>query len=181
MSSSAKVRVGEAAVPVTAEPVVLMKYNRFPYFLQENTHADPRMGNIENLYFHAAKTMAAHSSSLAWKIPWMGAWTVAVHGVGKSRTWLSDFTFTLHVHALEMEMATQSSVLAWRIPGTVEPGGLPSIRSHEVGHNWSDTAAAAVAAATSMKEDSDWDFDTGNTWFSVFHGGNLFPLYMFEK
>ena len=57
MSSSAKVQVGEAGVPVTAEPVVLMKHNRFPYFLQENTHSNLQMGNIENLYFHAAKTM----------------------------------------------------------------------------------------------------------------------------
>ena len=55
-----------------------------------------------------------------------GAWWAAVHGVAKSRTQLSDFTFTLHFHALEKEMATHSSVLAWRIPGTGEPGGLPS-------------------------------------------------------
>jgi len=59
--------------------------------------------------------------------------------------WLSDFTFTFHFHALEKEMATHSSVLAWRIPGTAEPGGLPSMGSHRVGHNWSDLAAAATA------------------------------------
>ena len=64
-----------------------------------------------------------------------GAWEAAVHGVAKSRTRLSDFTFTLHFHALEKEMATHSSVLAWRIPGTGEPGGLPSMGSHRVGHN----------------------------------------------
>ena len=64
-----------------------------------------------------------------------GAWWAAVHGVAKSRTRLSDFTFTFHFHALEKEMATQSSVLAWRIPGTVEPGGLPSMGSHRVGHD----------------------------------------------
>ena len=58
-----------------------------------------------------------------------GAWWAAVHGVAKSRTQLSDFTFTFHFHALEKEMATHSSVLAWRIPGTVEPGGLPSMGS----------------------------------------------------
>ena len=58
----------------------------------------------------------------------------AVHGVAKSWTQLSDFTFTFHVHALEEEMATHSSVLAWGIPGTGEPGGLPSIGSHRVGH-----------------------------------------------
>ena len=64
--------------------------------------------------------------------------------VAKSRTRLSDFTFTSHFHALEKEMATHSSVLAWRIPGTGKPGGLPSMGSHRVGHNWSDLAAAAA-------------------------------------
>ena len=63
--------------------------------------------------------------------------------VAKSRTRLSNFTFTFHFHALEKEMATHSSVLSWRIPGTGEPGGLPSMGSHRVGHNWSDLAAAA--------------------------------------
>ena len=69
------------------------------------------------------------------------AWWAAVHAVAKSRTWLSDFTFTFHFHVLEKEMATHSSVLAWRIPGTGEPGGLPSMGSHRVGHDWSDLAA----------------------------------------
>ena len=64
-----------------------------------------------------------------------GAWWAAVHGVAKSRTRLSDFTFAFHFHALEKEMATYSSVLAWRIPGTREPGGLPSMGSHRVRHN----------------------------------------------
>ena len=64
--------------------------------------------------------------------------------VTKSRTWLSNFTFTFHFHALEEEMATHSSVLAWRIPGMGEPGGLPSMGSHGVRHNWSDLAAAAI-------------------------------------
>ena len=62
-----------------------------------------------------------------------GAWWAAVHGVAKSRTRLSDFTFTFHFHALEKELATHSSVLAWRIPGTGKPGGLPSMGSHRVG------------------------------------------------
>ena len=75
-----------------------------------------------------------------------GAWYAAVHGVAKSQTQLSDFTFTFHFHSLEKEMATHSSVLAWRIPGTGEPGGLPSMGSHRVGHDWSDAAAAAAAA-----------------------------------
>ena len=74
-----------------------------------------------------------------------GAWWAAVHGVSKSQTWLSDFTFTSHFHALEKEMATHSSVLAWRIPGTGEPGGLPSVGSHRVRHDWSDLAAAAAS------------------------------------
>ena len=64
-----------------------------------------------------------------------GAWQAAVHGVTKSQTRLSDFTFTFHFHALEKEMATHSNVLAWRIPGTEEPGGLPSLGSHRVGHD----------------------------------------------
>ena len=73
-----------------------------------------------------------------------GAWWAAVHGVTTSRTQLSDFTFTFHFHALEKEMATHSSVLAWRIPGMGEPVGLPFMGSHRVGHDWSDLAAAAV-------------------------------------
>ena len=64
-----------------------------------------------------------------------GAWWAAVHGVARSRARLSDFTFTFHFHALEKEMATHSRVLAWRIPGTGEPGGLRSMGSHRVGHD----------------------------------------------
>ena len=64
-----------------------------------------------------------------------GAWWAAVHGVTKSWAQLSDFTFTFHFHALEKEMATHSSVLAWRIPGMGEPGGLLSMGSHRVGHD----------------------------------------------
>ena len=74
-----------------------------------------------------------------------GAWWDAVHGVTKSQTGLSAFTFTFHFHTLEKEMATHSSVLAWRIAGTGEPGGLPSMGSHRVGHDWSNLAAAAAA------------------------------------
>ena len=76
--------------------------------------------------------MAPHSS------------TLAVHGVAKSQTRLSDFTFTFHFHSLEKEMATHSSVLAWRIPGMGEPGGLLSLGLHRVGHDWSDLAAASL-------------------------------------
>ena len=75
--------------------------------------------------------MAPHSSTLAWQIPW----TEDTTKNPKSRTWLSDFTFTIHFHALEKEMATHSSVLAWRILGTRKPGGLPPMGSHRVGHD----------------------------------------------
>ena len=96
-------------------------------------------------HFHALeKEMATHSSVLAWRIPGTGepgglpmdrgAWWAAVHAVTEGQTRLSDFTFTFHFHALEKELATHSSVLAWRIPGMVEPGGLPSMGSHRVGH-----------------------------------------------
>ena len=64
-----------------------------------------------------------------------GAWKAAVHGVAKSQTQLIDCTFTFHFHASEKEMATHSSVLAWRIPGTGQPGGLPSMGLHRVGHD----------------------------------------------
>ena len=94
-----------------------------------------------------------------------GAWWAAVHGVTRSRTWLKDFTFTFHFHALEKEMATRSSVLAWRIPGTGEPGGLPSTGSHRVGHDWSDSAAAAaeqLILSLSTKDSNPWEM--GNEW-----------------
>ena len=64
-----------------------------------------------------------------------GAWKASVHGVAEDRTRLSNFTFTFHFHALEKDMATHSSFLAWRIPGTGEPGGLPSMGLHRVGHD----------------------------------------------
>ena len=64
-----------------------------------------------------------------------GAWWAAVHGVAEGRAQLSNFTFTFHFHALEKEMATHSSVLAWRIPGMGHPGGLPSMGLHRVGHD----------------------------------------------
>ena len=76
------------------------------------------------------------------------AWWAAVHGVARSRTRLSNFTFIFHFHALEREMATHSSVLSWRIPGTGDPDGLPSMGSHRVRHDWSDLAAAAAICWT---------------------------------
>ena len=81
------------------------------------------------------KAMAPHSVLLPGSSMDGGAWWAVVHGVTKSRTRLKDFTFTFHLHALQKEMATHSSVLAWRIPGTAEPGRLPSMGSHRVGHN----------------------------------------------
>ena len=79
--------------------------------------------------------MATHSSTLAWQIPWTEEPDRLQSMGSRSRTQLSDFTFTFHFYALEKEMATHSSVLAWRIPGTAEPGGLPSMGLHRVGHN----------------------------------------------
>ena len=92
-----------------------------------------------------------------------GAWWAAVHGVAMSRTQLSDFPFTFHFPALEKEMAPHSSVLAWRIPGTGEPGGLLSMGSHRVGHDWSDAAAAAAAAAACLLV-----FGSGMSSFRIF-------------
>ena len=140
------------------------------------------------LQYISETAMAPHSSTLAWKIPWVeepgrlqsmgslrvrhdwvtslslftscigdrngnplqysclenprdgGAWWAAVHGVANSQTRLSGFTFSFHFSALEKEMATHSSVLAWIIPGMGEPGGLPSMGSHRVRHDWSDLA-----------------------------------------
>ena len=91
--------------------------------------------------------MAPHSSTLAWKIPWMeepgGLQSMGSQRVGHDwETSLSLFTF--HFHALEKEMATHFTVFAWRIPGMREPGGLLSMGSHRVGHDWSDLAAAAA-------------------------------------
>ena len=93
--------------------------------------------------------MAPHSSTLAWKIPWMeepgglqsmGSWRVG-------HDWATSLSiFTFHFHALEKEVATHSSVLAWRIPGMGKPGGLPSMGSHRVGHNWSDLTVTAAGS-----------------------------------
>ena len=105
-------------------PVSLPLLIRTPVHLDQDSTLD------------AEKAMAPLSSTLAWKIPMGGgAWWVIVHGVAKSRTRLSNFTFTFHFHALQKEMATHSSVLAWRIPWTGKPGGLPSMGSHRVGHD----------------------------------------------
>ena len=89
-----------------------------------------------------------------------GAWKAAVHGVTEGRTQLRDFTFTFHFPALEKEMATHSSVLAWRIPGTGEPGGLPSMESHRVERDWGNLAAAAAAAAAAYPNKHNRIYDS---------------------
>ena len=86
-----------------------------------------------------------------------GAWWAAVHGVATSRTRLSDFPFTFHFHELEKEMATHYRNLAWRIPGTGEPGGLPSMGSHRVGHDRSDLAAAAEELYKNLHDPDNHD------------------------
>ena len=88
-----------------------------------------------SVYLLSRHLMAPHSSTLAWKIPWMEKPGRLQSMGSRSTTRLSEFTFTFHFHALEKEMATHSSVLAWRIPGMGEPGGLPSVGSHRVGHD----------------------------------------------
>ena len=106
-----------------------------------------------------------------------GAWWAAVHGVAGSRARLSDFHFTSHFPALEKEMATHSSILAWRIPGTGEPGGLPSMGSHRVRHDWSKLAAAAAAGLNSREGNGNplqysclEDPMDGGAWKAVVHG-----------
>ena len=115
-----------------------------------------------------------------------GAWWAAVHGVAKSRTRLSNFTFAFHFPALEREMATHSSVLAWRIPGTGEPGGLPSMGSHRVGHDWSDLAAVKKKTHTHTNDSRRfpeffnifyrplWDMTRYIDW-------NIFSTYCFRE
>ena len=109
-----------------------------------------------------------------------GAWWAAVHGVVKSQTRLSDSTFTFHFPALEKEMATHSSVLAWRVPGTGEPGELLAMGLHRVGHDWSDLAAATAATYvfTSMWDECNcvvtWTFfwhcfSLGLEWILTFY------------
>ena len=108
------------------------------------TTEPPRSDSILSLVGHRVSGTPLQYSCLENPMDG-GAWWAAVHGVARSRTRLSNFTFTFHFHALEKEMATHSNVLAWRIPGTGEPGGLPSMGSHRIGHGWSDLAAAAAA------------------------------------
>ena len=100
-----------------------------------------------------------------------GAWWAAVHGVAGSQTRLSDFTFTFHFPALEKEMATHSSVFTWRVPGMGEPGGLPSMGSHRVGHDWSNLAVAAAHP----ERGQEWDHSKWliNQWQQASPGGSV--------
>ena len=97
-----------------------------------------------------------------------GTWKAAVYGVAKSRTWLRDFTFTFHIHALDKEMAIHSSVLAWRIPGTGEPGRLLSMGSHRVGQDWSDLAAVVAAAAAAAAAGGGFSSWTPSPFFLIY-------------
>ena len=110
----------------------------------------PDTEQVLNKIWLANKWMAPHSSTLAWKIPWTEE-PGRLQSMGSLSGRLSEFTFTFHFHTLDKEMATHSSVLAWRIPGKVEPDGLSSLRSHRVGHDWSDLAAVAAAATSENK------------------------------
>ena len=106
-----------------------------------------------------------------------GAWKAAVHGVAEGQTRLSDFSFTFHFHALEKEMATHTSVLAWRIPGTGEPGGLPSMGSHRVGYDWSDLAVAAAVEYKGELPRTSWD--KGKDWIvkGFVYYAKMYDLY----
>ena len=122
----------------TFEPVLMRWMKLEPIIQSEGSQKEKHQYSI--LTHISGKALVTHSSTLAWKNPMDGgAWKAAVHGVAKSRTRLSNFillfTFTFHFHALEKEMVTHSSVLAWRVPGTGKPGGLPSMGSHRVGHD----------------------------------------------
>ena len=122
------------------------------YFLLLYMEAESRIWcwfirNELSMILHLVFSLAFNRSTVTWGKKFknlMNHRPTKVHGVTKSRTRLSDFTFTVYFHALEKEMATHSSVLAWRIPGKGEPGGLPSMGLHRVGHDRSDLAAAAA-------------------------------------
>ena len=100
---------------------------------------------VQLSHIHTEKAMAPTPVLLPGKSHGQRSLVGSVHGVAGSQTWLSDFTFTFQFHAMEKEMATHSNVLAWRIPGTGEPGELPCMGSHRIGHDWSDLGAEAAA------------------------------------
>ena len=112
-----------------------------------------------------------------------GASWAAVHGVAKSQTRLNGFTFTFHFHALEEEMATHSSVLAWRIPGKGEPGGLPSTGLHRVRHDWSDLAATLIPSwkwKSQKVSHSLWPHGLYSLWNSPGHNTGVGSLSLLQ-
>ena len=112
------------------------KLTAYAQEIEKNTRAALGQHIYQHIYMHAGEGNGSPLQYSCLENPMGGgAWWAAVHGVAKSWTQLSDFAFTFHFHALEKEMATHSSVLVWRIPGTGEPGGLPSMGSHRVGHD----------------------------------------------
>ena len=125
------------------------------------------------LYFSISNSLCnPHSSTLAWKIPWAEE---------QSRTRLSDFAFTFHFHALEKEMATHSSVLAWRIPGIGEPGRLPSMGSHRVRQDWSDSSSSSIQSKQSNKFILLWFIPEYqilcSIWILLFTLTSSYPLF----
>ena len=120
-----------------------------------------RMWMIQILYFPMTSVYFREGNGTPFQYSCLknpmdgGAWWAAVHGVAEGLTRLSDFTFTFHFHALEKEMQP-TRVLVWRIPGTGEPGGLPSVGLHRVGHDWSDLAAAAATVILIWPREKEW-------------------------
>ena len=117
----------------------------------------PKKGNAKECSNYRTIAFISHANNgTPLQYSWLenpmggGSWKATVHGIAEGRTRLSNFTFTFHFHPLENEMATHSSVLAWRIPGTGEPDGLPSMGSHRVRHDWCDLAAAAAHTSKVM-------------------------------
>ena len=142
----------------------------------EHVESEPTAGDTQKTTSSFTKEMMVKRGEFSrrlWRRQWHptpvllpgesqggGAWEAAVHGVARSQTWLSDFTFTFHCHALEKQLATHSSVLAWRIAWREEPGGLPSMGLHRVGHDWSNLTAAArcVGLQRPVSRMSTWNW-----------------------
>ena len=115
-----------------------------------------------------------------------GAWWAVVRGVARSRTWLNDFTLTFCFHALEKEMATHSSVLAWRVLGMAEPGGLLSLGSHRVGHDWSDLFKPFFPSVECKPYEgrifvTHIDCCTPSAWHVVSYSMNICWMYNLER
>ena len=125
-----------------------VEYSKLLFIYQKKWRSNPLEFSRRVLYGHMLTLGEGNGTPLQYSClenPMdRGAWWAAVHGVSRSGTRLSNVTFTFHFPALEKEMATHSSVLAWRIPGMPESGGLPSMGSHRVGQDWSDLAVAGA-------------------------------------